>query len=421
MRLTADQVREALLHPNEGVRQLAFAYFADAYTTDTAVTATVLDAIAKYGTEQFVPNYHGFGHLPHTAESVRWVVEQLVIPPAREPDYGRRPFSDALFECPFDLFAPHEATLPALRIDDSARDQLRRRREFHELPDDAVWERLGEVCRRLGASQNPWAEMAMEEAEGLERTAGDRPTLAERVLSRVHALAPGVFNFLDMFALRIAGRLRLTAALPALVEFTAGCDDDGWHEDLEPALTRIGTDECVRLLRERWADGEWNFRYTAAWVMGNLHTDASVAACLELAAADPEPYSRDSVAFRLLEAAVTNFDTAAVEPTRQFLLKAPHTWDSKTHYERDLRGSLIDACTLTGERFPEYDRWRREEIEADAMARKRMAGLEPMLSLPYEAAKPEPPRDTIVGKATAGRNDPCPCGSGKKFKKCHGK
>jgi uncharacterized protein YecA (UPF0149 family) len=22
--------------------------------------------------------------------------------------------------------------------------------------------------------------------------------------------------------------------------------------------------------------------------------------------------------------------------------------------------------------------------------------------------------------ATSGRNDPCPCGSGKKFKKCHG-
>jgi len=26
-----------------------------------------------------------------------------------------------------------------------------------------------------------------------------------------------------------------------------------------------------------------------------------------------------------------------------------------------------------------------------------------------------------VGKTEAGRNDPCPCGSGKKYKKCHGK
>jgi len=32
------------------------------------------------------------------------------------------------------------------------------------------------------------------------------------------------------------------------------------------------------------------------------------------------------------------------------------------------------------------------------------------------AAKPE----TRRVEPTPGRNDPCPCGSGKKFKKCHG-
>jgi len=26
----------------------------------------------------------------------------------------------------------------------------------------------------------------------------------------------------------------------------------------------------------------------------------------------------------------------------------------------------------------------------------------------------------LLGGAAAGRNDPCPCGSGKKYKKCHG-
>jgi len=29
-------------------------------------------------------------------------------------------------------------------------------------------------------------------------------------------------------------------------------------------------------------------------------------------------------------------------------------------------------------------------------------------------------RDKTDPYATVGRNDPCPCGSGKKFKKCHG-
>lgn len=33
-------------------------------------------------------------------------------------------------------------------------------------------------------------------------------------------------------------------------------------------------------------------------------------------------------------------------------------------------------------------------------------------------AKPEPIRNT---DARVGRNDPCPCGSGKKYKACHGR
>jgi preprotein translocase subunit SecA len=30
-------------------------------------------------------------------------------------------------------------------------------------------------------------------------------------------------------------------------------------------------------------------------------------------------------------------------------------------------------------------------------------------------------RMPIVAEPKVGRNDPCPCGSGKKFKQCHGK
>jgi SEC-C motif-containing protein len=30
------------------------------------------------------------------------------------------------------------------------------------------------------------------------------------------------------------------------------------------------------------------------------------------------------------------------------------------------------------------------------------------------------PREPVRAAATVGRNEPCPCGSGKKYKKCHG-
>lgn len=31
------------------------------------------------------------------------------------------------------------------------------------------------------------------------------------------------------------------------------------------------------------------------------------------------------------------------------------------------------------------------------------------------------PTETVLSEEKVGRNDPCPCGSGKKYKHCHGK
>jgi hypothetical protein len=46
----------------------------------------------------------------------------------------------------------------------------------------------------------------------------------------------------------------------------------------------------------------------------------------------------------------------------------------------------------------------------EVVASGRLAGSVPMESAPF-----------VHGAAKLGRNDPCSCGSGKKYKKCHGK
>ena len=54
----------------------------------------------------------------------------------------------------------------------------------------------------------------------------------------------------------------------------------------------------------------------------------------------------------------------------------------------------------------------------------------PALGAVYEQSLPEQEQEEVVAVAEqpftregnkVGRNDPCPCGSGKKFKQCHGK
>ena len=60
-----------------------------------------------------------------------------------------------------------------------------------------------------------------------------------------------------------------------------------------------------------------------------------------------------------------------------------------------------------------------EEQIAEQRARRERAAPKLELSAPpkAEGARPQP---TVHRDAKVGRNDPCPCGSGKKYKKCHG-
>ena len=89
--------------------------------------------------------------------------------------------------------------------------------------------------------------------------------------------------------------------------------------------------------------------------------------------------------------------------------------------------SLRDSVRLRayGQRDPlvEY------KSEGHKMFQKLLSMLESSIAntilkanITREPAKnPENRSQTIPAKEGVGRNDPCPCGSGKKYKKCHGK
>ena len=52
--------------------------------------------------------------------------------------------------------------------------------------------------------------------------------------------------------------------------------------------------------------------------------------------------------------------------------------------------------------------------------RLRLKGLEPVFANDGDGEEEPEPKPQSIPPAKTGRNDPCPCGSGKKYKKCHG-
>ena len=59
------------------------------------------------------------------------------------------------------------------------------------------------------------------------------------------------------------------------------------------------------------------------------------------------------------------------------------------------------------------DRFCQEEADAKEDVRRELEPVRP-------AVRPAPPPEATVRTVKVGRNAPCPCGSGKKFKKCCG-
>ncbi|WP_166251918.1 preprotein translocase subunit SecA [Marinobacter salicampi] len=94
--------------------------------------------------------------------------------------------------------------------------------------------------------------------------------------------------------------------------------------------------------------------------------------------------------------------------------------------KRDVTRVLCHVKVQTKEEMEEVERRRREELDRQLAAAKLRHDETSATAEPKpesgEGAQQQAIRDTFVRQERkVGRNEPCPCGSGKKYKQCHGK
>ena len=121
---------------------------------------------------------------------------------------------------------------------------------------------------------------------------------------------------------------------------------------------------------------------------------------------------------------------AAMDYLRQGIhLRGYAQKDPKQEYKREsfamfaamlesLKYEVISTLSKVQVRLPEeveaLEQQRREE--AERLAQQQQLSHQTDAAIEAEAA-----RSGAVGERKVGRNDPCPCGSGKKYKQCHGR
>jgi hypothetical protein len=406
MRFTEDHVRQALQHSDKEVRFAALQYFAESYSKNTAIMPDVIELVKRLGPQDAFLFSFPIADLAQTEETITWAVNQLQRPPSNdgEEDFNRHL---SLLFCHADpmLVLPHKSViLESAALDRKLASRIERRLELLSTPSDLLWQRLDAICQagkgKIYAKDIAYVE-AEEIAEALARDDSQADRTMELLNKEVDPTTESELTWLEIFLVQMAGSMRYEPAIPLIIKKLL-VDGEVLNEECDKALTKIGTDSVVRALREIYPQAPSHFRLYSSGLFGDIHSDLAVSAGLELLSQELDLDLRNWLATALVD----QFSTEAIDAARTVLLEYRPDFD-------DLKSSLVVACKLMAYDVPELKQWERDLAEP----RRSFAGTD--LSLPvFDDLATDSEILPISTKVKIGRNDPCPCGSGKKYKKC---
>jgi hypothetical protein len=438
MRLVEAKIKEAIVHPEKLAREAALIYFAESHSRDLEVMPLAIQAIERYGRGPAFGHFYLLAGLPQTEATVEWAIRELHTPADQieDPDGYFTMLSSLL--CDADPRSLDRHVKDILETPGFLKDLIpvfQDQRELHKWDAERCWKELEELSKRA-VEENESETFDFERADRIVMhlaRQGDR--YADRILEVLRLEIEGFDDdpmaWMQNFMVLAAGEMRLESAVPRLIQMLHISGED-LDEDYVAALVKIGTDAVVEALTENWSQTDWGFKLFATTALEQIHSDASVRKCLDLL-----PGKEDvTIRTKLATALMAQFDPDAVESVREMV--------KEKNYDEgyaNLKRHLVAACSVMGVTFPEYAQWKRDiDIREARRAREQKetwsflnhprtetrdtplaplkAPLVPYIEDEEQVRSQANPVPLVRDQQQVGRNDPCPCGSGKKFKKC---
>jgi hypothetical protein len=427
MRLPEPRIKQAILHPDADVRDAAVFYFAKSYSADPTIMPLAIQAFEKYGPDAFeILSF--LQSLAQTGETVDWLIREIerVGPGKDERGAGYvEALVAALRHADPGVLKSRDVTIQAMqRLDGESKEAIADRIHVNSFSADALRRELTEFCEAQDLEDEDISDEDYEFVCSVVQALSRYPDqFTDQVLAILDA--PDEHgDWLEQMAVRLAGEIKPDSAIPHLLD---RLEDGGtWlYEEAQQALAKIGNDAVVQEISRRYPFADPDFQFAAASTLEEIHTDLSVQTCLELIDQEDEAELRGS----LIQSILMNFSPAGIEPARQHVLTTP-----KSPGMLEVRTALLVASKLMGATFPEFNAWL-EDSQHDVEFRRQWYKDNPLDLDDFERrieeiefegngfleefdAEPEPVSTTVRGGSHVDRNDPCPCGSGKKYKMC---
>lgn len=425
-RLPEGRIREAILSEDNDVRKFAIRYFSGSFSTDPGIVSTLIQGAGKFGVEKIGGDFGAAQELPLTKASIDWILENLRA--TENFPSAWKEFDGSMMACPLaygdlDLLVPYRERIES---DESiclsgVREVLGERFALRDWDEAACWDELEKYCETQAAREagQDVPERSLPPPRVIEALVrwgpDDRDRVREWLQGSCDEEPSGADGWKQIVAAEIAGAMRDAAFVPDLVRLVRKFPEaDFLVANCTDALVKIGGSAVVDAIRANAGNANEYYWTSAAEILSRNRSQEAIDYLAERLEGETDLETRNYLASALIQQCVPD----ALEIARGVVLenRKRNDWliDSI-----GLKDDVIIFADFLGERFPEYDEWKREIEEirsAFSQFRLRRPEVE---TKPAETAFINPPSlPESKPLARAGRNDPCPCGSGKKYKKC---
>lgn len=201
---------------------------------------------------------------------------------------------------------------------------------------------------------------------------------------------------------------------PILFKWLA-LDGDLYNEVAVEGLSYLGNIEIVETIRKKFFEETWDFRLFSPSILGRIKIKESEQALIELLQQEKEDLT---IIANLCQALCQLGSIDGIPIVKHYI--------DEDYYDSgivNLEDELYATCIAADVHLPELPEWRsnleknRKRLERNPFGFNRNDLNFDLFNDPMLFKKQNP----VIVENKVGRNDPCPCGSGKKYKKCCGK